>query len=145
MRDNAYNTAARKKAFLENLPTFKYITKACSASGIHYKTYSRWLDSDEEFRQQCQQIKTEIQQTLLDEVETELHKRSMDGTSKQSDILLMFEAKSLAPEKYRDNFKDTATLQDNRQINIIVSTEKSKELTERLIRGERKQLEKGTQ
>lgn len=96
------HTAQKKAEFLEHYPTFLRTRKTAEAVGITEKTIYRWLEGDKDFKSEMTEVKKKIDTDRLEEVEKEIHRRGMDGESKQSDILLMFEAKALYPERYRE-------------------------------------------
>lgn len=95
-------TAEKKQAFLDNYATFDGIMAVCEAIDINYSTYWRWMQGDEVFSKQCTALKKEVDSKRLDRYEKELDNRALGGTSKQSDILLMFGLKALKPGVYRE-------------------------------------------
>lgn len=101
-----------KLAFLQNYLQCKYITDTCRAVGVSSAGFYKWLNTDKIFSGEVETIKKEIKQRRLDELEAELHSRAMGSKSKQSDILLMFELKAEAPEKYREKPPETRLIGD---------------------------------
>jgi len=92
----------KKRLFLETYPKLLRTVKTAEAIGVNESTVYRWLEADKLFQQALQALKKRIDTDRLEEVEAEIHKRALEGLSKQSDILLIFEAKSLDPGKYRE-------------------------------------------
>jgi hypothetical protein len=66
-RQGSFSTPIDKKAaFLELFRRFwPNVTKACSLSGLSYRTYKQHLELDSKFKQACEDIKREV----LDELE----------------------------------------------------------------------------
>ena len=96
-------THPKKLAFLQNYPKFKSITDTAKAVGIGRQTVYLWLEADKVFKDKLYSLKKEIDDELLERVEVEIEGRAL-GTkpSKMGDVLLMFLAKGLAPDKYRE-------------------------------------------
>ncbi len=93
----------KKKAFIEYYPKFKRISKTAQAVGICQRTVYDWLKRDEVFNTAFSTLKKEIDQQTLEEVEAELEARALGRKpAKMADVLLMFLAKGLAPDKYRE-------------------------------------------
>ena len=95
-------TKRNKQAFLDNYPNFLRATRTAEAIGIGQVTHYLWLNTDEEYNKAFIELKKRVDSDRLEQIETEIHNRAMGGESKQSDILLMFEAKALDPGKYRE-------------------------------------------
>lgn len=95
-------TKHNKQRFLDNYPKFLRATKTAAAIGIGECTHYKWIEADEVYRKAFRELKKRVDSDRLEQIEKEVHDRAMGGTSKQSDILLMFEAKALDPGKYRE-------------------------------------------
>ena len=60
---------SKKGTFLKALKNnLGHITNACISANIHRQTYYGWIDKDEEFKQQCDNV----EESLLDLVESKL-------------------------------------------------------------------------
>lgn len=84
-------------------------------AGVHRCTVSRWLAADADFAAAM----TEAKEEAADRVEAEILRRGVDGYPRKvwhngevvgeeihfSDKLLMFHAKAMRPEKYRDRYE----------------------------------------
>ena len=71
MSKNTQNTQklTKKEIFLKALRNnLGHITKACEKANIHRRTYYSWIDKDEEFKQQCE----DVEESLLDLSESKL-------------------------------------------------------------------------
>ena len=71
MGKNTHNTqtATKKENFLKSLRNnLCNITEACKSANIHRQTYYGWIDKDEDFKQQCDNV----EESLLDLVESKL-------------------------------------------------------------------------
>ena len=71
MSKNTQNTqtSTKKDNFLEALKNnLGHITEACKSSNIHRRTYYSWIDKDEKFKQQCE----DVEESLLDLAESKL-------------------------------------------------------------------------
>ena len=95
-------THPKKRAFLENYYKFINTKQTTMAIGVCETTPYDWFKTDKVFNEAYLRVKKRIDTDRLEEVEAEIHKRALEGLSKQSDILLIFEAKSLDPNKYRE-------------------------------------------
>lgn len=92
----------KKRLFLENYHRLINTKQTAVAIGVNESTVYRWIEGDKLFSQAFQVLKKRIDTHRLEEIEAEIYKRAIGGESKQSDILLMFEAKALDPGKYRE-------------------------------------------
>ena len=62
-------TSDKKKKFIEALKlNLGNITEACKASNVGRQTYYDWIDKDEDFKQQCE----DVGESLLDLAENKL-------------------------------------------------------------------------
>lgn len=111
------STNIKKQQFLESFKQLRYITDACNAIDIDRGTYYKWMENDPDFVAE----KAKADQYILEHyIEREIDRRGIDGIDREltyqgrktgdtikeySDNLLMFRAKALAPDKYRDNPK----------------------------------------
>jgi len=109
----------KKEKYLEILPQYRYISRACNALGIDRTLPYYWEKVDPEFKTRHEIALKESERFLLEDLETEIDKRATVGAeipltykgeivgsyNQPSDNLLMFRTKALAPEKYRDNPK----------------------------------------
>ena len=71
MGKNTQNTQklSKKKPFLEALRlNLGHITKACESANIHRRTYYSWIDKDEKFKDDCDNVS----ESLLDLAESKL-------------------------------------------------------------------------
>ena len=100
-------THPKKRRFLEHYPRFKRINKTSKAIGIERRTFYNWEATDDVFKRAFRLVKDILDRELLEKVEAELEKRALKGVSKMSDVLLMFMAKALRPEVYREKAPDT--------------------------------------
>jgi hypothetical protein len=74
-----------KKAVIEALEkTLGIVTQACKMAGVGRSTFYKWMDDDEEFRKQVQ----DIDNVVLDFVESKLHKQ-IDGGNPTSTIFYL--------------------------------------------------------
>jgi hypothetical protein len=99
--------------FIRNFIKHPFKIRAARATAVSRQTVDNWLKDDEKFALAFNEAKEEA----LENVEQEIHRRAIEGidhpvifqgeitdTYKEySDALLMFYAKALAPEKYKDN------------------------------------------
>ena len=95
-------THPKKRAFLENYPTFCVTTQTAKAIGINEWVIYAWKREDGVFNQAFTELKKGIDHTRLQRYEAELDRRVLETPSKQSDILLMFGLKAFNPDKYRE-------------------------------------------
>ena len=108
-------TESKKAAFLLAFGKLGNITGAADAANICPKTHYNWLDSDpdyqakfkEAFDRACAETEAEIRRRAIDGWDEPVwHKGEMVGTvRKYSDTLLIFRAKRLMPDLYRENHK----------------------------------------
>ena len=71
MAKNTQNTQkpTKKEAFLMALKNnLGHISKSCKAANIHRRTYYSWIDKDEQFKQDCD----DVSEGLIDLVESKL-------------------------------------------------------------------------
>ena len=71
MAKNTQNTQkpTKKEAFLMALKNnLGHISKSCKAANIHRRTYYSWIDKDEQFKQDCD----DVREGLIDLVESKL-------------------------------------------------------------------------
>ena len=135
------NTAEKKQLFLDKYPLLLRATKTAEAIGINECTHYEWLKSDEKYSQAFQEIKKRVDSDRLEQIETEIHNRAMGGESKQSDILLMFEAKALDPGKYREKQAIPMIMGDiTIKMAIPAYDEKLRLTNGRVIEGEAKEI-----
>ena len=74
-----------KKAVIEALEkTLGIVTQACKMAGVGRSTFYKWMDEDEEFKKQVQ----DIDNVVLDFVESKLHKQ-IDGGNPTSTIFYL--------------------------------------------------------
>lgn len=93
-----------KRAFLENYPKFKMISKTAEAIGVSRRVVYNWLDSDEDFSHTMHAIKKELDQDLLELHEKDLKDIAFDTTTPKNVRVLahFFILKALDPDKYRE-------------------------------------------
>ena len=78
MDKNTQNTPkpTKKEIFLKALEAnLGHITKACKAANIHRRTYYSWIDKDDEFREECDNVS----ESLLDLAENKLLSKIKEG------------------------------------------------------------------
>ena len=73
------------------------IADAARKARISRDTHYAWL-ADPEYRKAFEETK----RAVCDKIDDEIIRRGMHGTS---DVLLIFAAKALMPDKYRENYK----------------------------------------
>ena len=112
-------TNTNKLAFLMAFPTHQITKQTARAVGLAEDTPFEWCRRDSVFRDAMLALKKRIDSHRLEQLERELHTRSMGGTSKQSDILLMFSLKSLEPGRYRESIQAIPFIGT---INVVLST-----------------------
>ena len=135
------NTAEKKQLFLDKYPVLLRATKTAEAIGIAERTHYDWLSSDEVYNTAFTELKKRVDSDRLEQIETEIHNRAMGGESKQSDILLMFEAKALDPGKYREKQAIPMIMGDiTIKMAIPAYDEKLRLTNGRVIEGESKEL-----
>src|SRR5687768_4583412 len=108
----------KKRQFLDCLLEGHTIGEAARICGVSRPQIYHHRRNDSEFKEAWERAYEEGSQVRLDIVESEIHRRAIDGVVKPvfykgkklrhkvleySDTLLIFYAKSLAPDKYRDN------------------------------------------
>lgn len=82
---------AIKKALLEALrQTLGVVTPACEKVGIDRRTYYRWMEKDEKFREQVK----DIENVALDFAESQLHKQIKNGEVSSTIFFLKTKGKS---------------------------------------------------
>lgn len=96
------NTQEKKQAFLDNYAKFIRATQTAKAIGIGIRTHYDWLKRDDVYNAAFARLKKEVDADRLEEVEKEIHDRSLDRDAYGSSTLLMFEAKALHPSRYRE-------------------------------------------
>lgn len=108
-------TPQQKAAFLAALARDGALIHAAREAGFSSRTAYNLRDADPEFAQGIEDARAEY----LERLELEMDRRAYTGTDKPityqgvitgtykeySDVLMMFRAKGLAPDKYRDNSK----------------------------------------
>jgi len=97
----------RQRTFLELYSENGSLKDSAQGAGIANSTPWFWEQSDEGFKTAYQKAKAIYKEKLLDELESELKKRSLDAKERGSIIALIFALKAEAPEKYRDNPPET--------------------------------------
>lgn len=97
-------THPKKKAFLENYPTFKTITETARAIGIGRRTAHMWLSEDETFMLSMHALKKEMERELIETYANNIHDIALDSkTPAQSRILgSIFMLKAFDRDKYGD-------------------------------------------
>jgi len=110
----------RKRAFLETFPIFETTRDTAKALGFTDWAVLKWQQSDGVFLQAFSALKKFIDARRLDDYEQELKRRALEGTSKHSDILLMFALKALNPDVYRDKPTLTAQLTGDITVKLAV-------------------------
>ncbi len=89
MAKNTQNTQkpTKKELFIEALTNnLGHITKACEAANIHRRTYYSWIDKDEQFKEDCNNVEA----GLIDLAENELLKKIKDSTSPHQMTAIIF-------------------------------------------------------
>ena len=121
----------RQRRFLENYPIFTQVIATSKAIGISTPTFYSWLKQGTEFINAFYEVKKQAEAALLAKYEDNLVDLafSPDVESKTRFLATAFRTKKLDPS-YRDNAPVQPSYQDNRTYNVIVSSEKGKELTE---------------
>lgn len=108
-----HKTDEDKQAFLDAYANCGRRTPACRAADIAYRTFTRWLTSDEEFAAAFAEAQIAFTENVIETAMIEravngvpkgvYHKGAMVGTELQySDTLLLALAKANAPDKYKD-------------------------------------------
>ena len=142
MSKSSIETTKRKKqAFLDNYPKFLRATKTAEAIGIDESCHYRWLEADEVYKQAFQALKKEVDSDRLEEIENEIHDRSLDRDAYGSSTLLMFEAKALHPSRYREQVPTHPLIGDIKIIMAIPAYDEKLRLTDgNIIEGEAKEV-----
>ena len=105
----------RKRAFLAAFAGCGTVLHAAEAAGINRRQHQRWMHDDAEYAKAFEDAKADV----LEVVEREIFRRAVEGwdepvfnggrivgeVRKRSDVLLIFLAKALAPNRYRDNHR----------------------------------------
>jgi hypothetical protein len=121
-------TLDSQRRFLEAYCRTGLVCESCRQAGISYQTHYRWLADDPEYRRHIEDAKRAVCVLVDDEIiNRAVHgieepivyqgeiQYKLDANGKRtdrpvtirrySDTLLIFAAKALMPEKYRDNYK----------------------------------------
>lgn len=105
---------AKKRKFLDAFAELGTITHAAAAAQVDRSTHYRWLADDPDYAQ----LFAEAEHRAIDAVEREILRRGLEGVeepvfhggqqvgsiTRYSDTLLIFAAKGLRPEKYRERY-----------------------------------------
>ena len=89
MPKNTQNTQkpTKKELFIKALTNnLGHITKACEASNIHRRTYYSWIDKDEQFKEDCDNVEA----GLIDLAENELLEKIKDRKSPHQITAIIF-------------------------------------------------------
>ena len=82
---------SKKETFLKALKNnLGHITNACKSANIHRQTYYGWIDKDEEFKQQCDNV----EESLLDMAEHSLLSEIKDYERKNHMTAVIFYLKT---------------------------------------------------
>lgn len=131
------STQEKKQAFLDNYPKFIRASKTAEAIGINACTHYEWLKDDGAYNQRFQALKKEVDSDRLEEIENEIHDRSLDRDAYGSSTLLMFEAKALHPSRYREQVPTHPLIGDIKIVMAIPGYDESLRLKEaNIIEGE---------
>jgi len=97
-------TIYNKQKFLDNYPTFGYISKTCDAIAVSKDSIWMWLRRDKEFSSKFNVIKKDMEVELLARHEKNLHDIAFDtNIPPQTRVLSsIFMTKALDPNKYRE-------------------------------------------
>jgi hypothetical protein len=115
VRVRSLTKADQQAKFLAAYSEHANVTLACKAAGVERKQHYRWLDGDPEFATRFKQA----YKAACDAVDAEIRRRGLLGyeepvffqgrecgqITKYDSTLLIFFAKGLMPEKYKDNYK----------------------------------------
>ena len=100
LRDiQSQQTERQKEQFLDALRVTGHVTTAADQLHINRGTFYRWLELDNNFREQYLASKHLADEVLADRLEVEAIKRA-EG---KSDLLMMFLLKGLRPGKFRES------------------------------------------
>jgi len=112
-------TEQHKKAILEALEKhLGIVTTACRIVGVGRTTYYGWLNDDEEFAKQVE----DIQNIALDFAESQLHKQIGDGNTSATIFYLKTKGKGRGFVE-RQEITGANGMPTNFQIEIIENTE----------------------
>ena len=140
-KSSVENTIEKKRLFLEKYPMFLRATKTCKAVGIDESCHYKWMGVDEEYKKAFQALKKEVDADRLEEVENEIHDRSLDRDAYGSSTLLMFEAKALNPSRYREQVPTHSLIGDIKIVMAIPGYDESLRLkSPDIIEGEAKEV-----
>ena len=98
MAKNTQNTQkpTKKELFIEALTNnLGHISKSCIAANIHRRTYYSWIDKDEQFKEDCDNVEA----GLIDLAENELLKKIKDSTSPHQMTAIIFFLKCRAKSR----------------------------------------------
>ena len=87
-----------KERFIEALAKYGVLTLACEAACCHHSTAYDHRDKDPEFAADWNWALYEF----ADRIENEVYRRALD-VERKSDLMLIFSAKAVRPEKFREN------------------------------------------
>lgn len=140
-KSSVETTKCNKQAFLDNYPKFLRATKTAEAVGITDQTHYAWLNTDEKYNKAFKELKKRVDSDRLEEIENEIHDRSLDRDAYGSSTLLMFEAKALHPSRYREQVSTHPLIGDIKIIMAIPAYDEKLRLTNgRVIEGEVKEV-----
>ena len=105
MPKNTQNTQkpTKKELFIEALTNnLGHITKACEAANIHRRTYYSWIDKDESFKEDCNNVEA----GLVDLAENELLEKIKDRKSPHQITAIIFFLKTKGKSRgYDEKFQ----------------------------------------
>ena len=88
-------TTTKKEIFLKALKNnLGHISKACTAANIARKTYYRWIDKDEDFKDQCDSVN----EGLLDLAESKL----LENIQNNDNVCIIFFLKTKGKKRGYD-------------------------------------------
>ena len=104
-------TSELKKSFLKNFRENGLISKAAELIGVNQPKVYEWMNDDPEFKEEVNLAREQ----MLPMLEEAMFARALSG---KSDLMLIFLAKSLKPEKYDEKAREPPK-QEGITLNII--------------------------
>jgi len=95
-----------KRIYLQSYAKSGSVKLSNKVAGISYGATWFWRQEDEEFAEASKVAEAIYRDNLLDELEAELKKRSLDKDAQMSTVALFFALKAEHPDKYREKVAD---------------------------------------
>lgn len=109
-----------KKKFLIKYSRTGVLTQSAEAAGTTAQQIRRWLAKDEKFLRKFDQM----QEKFVDRLEMVAVQRAID----KSDSLLQMLLRANRPQKYRDNVKVDADVNEKKTVKLVFSAEEMGEM-----------------